>query len=1254
MQLDNAVVDLGADFTANSNLTFSFLNGSQITGASTLTNQGTIDIGAGETLTIQQATVIMDTGSDAQVGAGGFVSVENNASLNFNVDTTLDSGTTISLDNGGAIGGTATLTNQGKLNSANSTLTINGFVDNEATGILDVLGDTTLDGTGTLRNAADLTLDGETIDLTFVQTGGAGTAVLANFFSVGGALVFESGANIDTDQNDFFVSGAGTIDNSAVLDLIDDQFAVANITNRSGGEISLSGGTLSQIDTDGLVDNQSGAIIIADSSQSEIDLTGGGVLQNAGDIKITGFGDSLRVTNGELQNTGGIDIANGASLDIVGGTLSMLSGGALTGTGSVTLASEFNVGAGVDFTLTNAGPGLELTNGDISGTGTMTSDNNVTMSTSGTLDIDSYTNLRNLNFDGGNFNIGAGINFANNAGGTVTVDATNGATTATFGSSWTNAGVFNITSDTNGNAPSVIVSPGQTLTNTGELLFDGTSTSNMLYRGDLSSSGLINFDSGLAGFDAGIYSSSGSLDIAAASTVQLDFTSSGSFASTGIITLGAGSNLRLFGGSFTNDGSTNFGTGQLDILSNGVFTQNVNLGIGSGALINVGAGGTLNGSALFTNNIGATLALNDGGVLALDTNNTGTITSNNNVFTVDGTLTLNSGGNFDLAAGGSLLGTGFFDNRQDITLDGQTIDATYQQTTGTATLSGADVTVNGTLSVGGSGDLLSDSNTSLDGTGVLDVQGTGTFVGSDVTIATLAVSGDLTLRDDMSVNSTDIDIAAGGTVSGFTGGDFGPIIDVGAGAFNNDGTMNVGSFGRLNLGDITAGGTYVNSSTGVINVSDDGDINVNEDQFSNFGNINLDGASPSTVKINTKTGGIFRNEIGGVVTGVAGTDVIIALDAGDNNSFNLGTMVFNDGVTFRFDGSGSIFRNGGTINITDAATGFTLDGPGAQGGEFINNTGGTISVSDSAGTINQIDGAVFTNNGGNLSFGSSPGSLTFSGDIANSNDGRIEFELGGLPAGIHEGYDQMTVLGTLTAGGILDVVEFEEFEVGVGDSFTIVQAGQIEGSFDAIEGLDVGGGVVLDAVQSASAVTLTGKAVTHQGDGGDNTLTGGAGDDVMSAGDGNDFIVGGGGADLMHGGSGDDVFAVSDTGFGRLDGGGGTDLVSFDGAGQTFDLTQLRGDQLGGIERIDFAGFGDNVLTIDDRIAFAATGGANSLTGAEHSLLIDGDAGDSLNAAGNWNNTGTVTIGGEGYTVYQSANNDAQIFVDDDITVSAA
>jgi formylmethanofuran dehydrogenase subunit C len=138
----------------------------------------------------------------------------------------------------------------------------------------------------------------------------------------------------------------------------------------------------------------------------------------------------------------------------------------------------------------------------------------------------------------------------------------------------------------------------------------------------------------------------------------------------------------------------------------------------------------------------------------------------------------------------------------------------------------------------------------------------------------------------------------------------------------------------------------------------------------------------------------------------------------------------------------------------------------------------------------------------------------------------------------------------------------------------------------------------------------------------------------------------------MHGGAGDDIFVAPDIGFGRLDGGGGNDTVRFDGGG--FDLTGLRGDQLSGVESFDLTGTGDNTLILDADIALAATGGTNPLTGAVDSLLIDGDAGDAVTAQGAWTNTGTVTIGGNGYSVYQSDANGAQIFVDGDVAVSLA
>ena len=157
--------------------------------------------------------------------------------------------------------------------------------------------------------------------------------------------------------------------------------------------------------------------------------------------------------------------------------------------------------------------------------------------------------------------------------------------------------------------------------------------------------------------------------------------------------------------------------------------------------------------------------------------------------------------------------------------------------------------------------------------------------------------------------------------------------------------------------------------------------------------------------------------------------------------------------------------------------------------------------------------------------------------------------------------------------------------------------------------------------------------------------------DDLTGGAGNDVIVGG--ADLLHGGAGDDVFVAADSSFGRLDGGDGFDVVRFEGAGQTFDLTVLRGDQLNALESLDITGSGDNVLIIDTDIAFSATRGENALTGTANTLIIDGNAGDTVEAGAGWSNTDTLTIGGDGYSVYENGDNDAQIFVNTAIAMNA-
>lgn len=75
------------------------------------------------------------------------------------------------------------------------------------------------------------------------------------------------------------------------------------------------------------------------------------------------------------------------------------------------------------------------------------------------------------------------------------------------------------------------------------------------------------------------------------------------------------------------------------------------------------------------------------------------------------------------------------------------------------------------------------------------------------------------------------------------------------------------------------------------------------------------------------------------------------------------------------------------------------------------------------------------------------------------------------------------------------------------------------------------------------------------------------------------------------------------------------------------------------------------MLTLNTDIVLAANAGTNPLMGAFDSLLIDGDSGDAVSAQGAWTNTGTVTIGANGYSVFESGDNGARIFVDGDVAV---
>ena len=78
-----------------------------------------------------------------------------------------------------------------------------------------------------------------------------------------------------------------------------------------------------------------------------------------------------------------------------------------------------------------------------------------------------------------------------------------------------------------------------------------------------------------------------------------------------------------------------------------------------------------------------------------------------------------------------------------------------------------------------------------------------------------------------------------------------------------------------------------------------------------------------------------------------------------------------------------------------------------------------------------------------------------------------------------------------------------------------------------------------------------------------------------------------------------------------------------------------------GLERIDLTGTGDNALTLDVRDVLA-------LSDTSNELLVDGNAGDTVNSLGEgWVNGGGVNVGGINYNQYTFGA--ASLLVDTDV-----
>ncbi|UTV88124.1 hypothetical protein KDX00_06520 [Cobetia amphilecti] len=176
---------------------------------------------------------------------------------------------------------------------------------------------------------------------------------------------------------------------------------------------------------------------------------------------------------------------------------------------------------------------------------------------------------------------------------------------------------------------------------------------------------------------------------------------------------------------------------------------------------------------------------------------------------------------------------------------------------------------------------------------------------------------------------------------------------------------------------------------------------------------------------------------------------------------------------------------------------------------------------------------------------------------------------------------------------------------------------------------------------------------------GNDSLIGGLGNDVIRGGEGDDSLVGNAGDDLLIGDSGsntfdggadDDLIVTSSLDF-TIEGGAGIDTVSFDGTGKGIDLVALSAQAepsvMTNIEVLDISASSETgtSLKIDADTVL-------NLTDGDNELYIDGDEGDSVEAAGATSSATTTEFNGTTYDTYQLG--EATLYIDQDVTVNTS
>jgi hypothetical protein len=603
----------------------------------TLVNQagGTLFANApGQTLLINGTGSITNNGT-MEVGAGSGLLVENGPFTNFSGATltggTYNVGGTLEINELGSSGGEI-VTNAAHiiLNGPSSSFIDAGGLNalsklnaNATGSSFTVTGGQSFTTAGNFTNNGTLTVgSGSTFTSTGNLTNFSGTTLTGGTYNITGTLKFP-GANIVTDDANITLSGAS----SAITNSTNSANGVANLaTIGTGDSFTITGGR--NFTTAGNFTNN-GTLAVG-SSTSKFDVNGN--LTNFNSTTDTLTGGTYNVT-GTLQFNGAKIVTNDANITLNGASALITPDGTTNA-----LANFATNDSGVSFTV-EGGDSL-TTAAAVTNNGTLTvtgsgskftvNGSSVSNASTGTLTVSSGGNLTDAGTltNNGTFNVG---------GGTVNV---NGSTA------------------TNGSGATLTVNGGGSFTDVGTFTNGGTLT--------VGTSG----SGGTAGtFSSGAFTNNKTMTEAAGSSVK-----TGNLTNAGTITLGGGT-FSMNGTTASNSGTISVGNGaNFTTTGNFSFTNTGTLTIASGGTFNVGASGSMTQTAGTTTvdgtaSDGTGLGLS-GGSLFGDGKVTGNVTSSGvvrpgdsatatGILTSSGAYTQNSGGTLDISIGGTTAGTNY-------------------------------------------------------------------------------------------------------------------------------------------------------------------------------------------------------------------------------------------------------------------------------------------------------------------------------------------------------------------------------------------------------------------------------------------------------------------------------------------------------------------------------------------------------------------------------------------------------------------